>query len=380
MTIKRQLSPISTSFFLFGPRGTGKTTWLNKNYPEALMVDLLLEQHYRRYTAKPERLLELIKGNAENRTIIIDEVQRAPELLSLVHHQMENDKSLQFILTGSSSRKLKRTGVDLLAGRAILRRLYPFTAYELGANFTLEKSLKNGMLPLVLSSERPEETLSAYAALYLKEEVQMEGLVRNIGNFSRFMEVMSFSHGQVLNLSEIARECEVGRKAVEGYIQILEDLLIAYQIPVFAKRAKRKTVKHNKFYYFDAGVFRDLRPKGPLDRPEEIDGQALEGLVLQHLLAWIEYSRNRCDVYFWRTQSGREVDFIVYGESTLLAIEVKNTGKVRQKDLSGLGGFIEDYPEADALLLYRGTEQLQINGIQCIPVDVFLRAKLISYV
>ena len=368
--------PISSSFFLFGPRGTGKTTWLREHYPNANVVDLLLEQQYRRYSARPERLLELIRGNPNSRTIVIDEVQRVPELLSLVHHQMEKDKSLQFIMTGSSSRKLKRTGVDLLAGRAILRKLYPFTALELGADFSLEKALNIGMLPLVLAGENPEETLSSYAALYLREEVQMEGMVRNIGNFSRFMEVMSFSHGQLLNLSEIARECEVGRKAAEGYIKILEDLLIAYQIPVFAKRAKRKTVKHNKFYYFDAGVFRDLRPRGPLDRPAEIDGQALEGLVLQHLLAWIEYSGEKSSVYFWRTQAGREVDFIVYGSSTFWAVEVKNTGKIRQRDLSGLKSFIMDYPEAEALLLYRGTEQLSVDGILCMPVDVFLKNKL----
>jgi len=324
------------------------------------------------YSATPEKLLDLINANSEKQIIIIDEVQRVPELLNTVHHVMDHNKNLQFILTGSSSRKLKRSGVDLLAGRAVLKKLYPFTASELGNMFNLENALESGMIPLILFSKDPEKVLKTYSSLYLKEEVQMEGLVRNIGNFSRFMEIMTFSHGQLLNQSEIARECHIGRKSVESYIQILEDLLLAHQIPVFTKRAKRQMVRHNKFYYFDTGVFRDLRPRGQLDRPEEIAGQALEGLILQHLLAWNEYEIIRGDVYFWRTKSGQEVDFIVYGENVFWALEVKNTGTIRKKDLSGLKSFLADYPQAKGALLYRGNEKTMIDNILCIPVTEFL--------
>jgi uncharacterized protein len=370
--IKRYFPKINDSFFLFGPRGTGKTTWLEDTYPDALVIDLLLDRHYHRFQSNPEAVFEIIEGSPDKKIIVIDEVQKIPELLNLIHHKMQKEPNLQFILTGSSSRKLKRAGIDLLAGRALLKRFHPFTAWELAEEFKLETALRFGMLPLVVSEKSPDDVLSTYASLYLREEVQMEGLVRNISHFSRFMEIMSFSHGQVLNLSEIARDCGIGRKAVESYVQILEDLLLAYQIPVFTKRAKRRTIQHNKFYYFDAGVFRELRPKGPLDRPEEIDGPALEGLILQHLLAWNDYKKKKAMIHFWRTQSGREVDFIVYGESTFMAIEVKNTGRVRAKDLGGLKGFLEDYPEASPFLIYRGNEGLLIDGIRCIPASDFL--------
>ena len=155
--------------------------------------------------------------------------------------------------------------------------------------------------------------LETYAALYLKEEVQMEGLVRNIGSFSRFLNAISFSHASLLNVSNVARECEVERKVVDGYVAVLEDLLLGYRLPVFTKRARRAVVKHPKFYLFDAGVYRSLRAEGPLDRPEEIQGSALEGMVAQHLRAWIDYSPDNFTLYFWRTRGGVEVDFVVYG-------------------------------------------------------------------
>ncbi|MDE0474759.1 MAG: DUF4143 domain-containing protein [Gammaproteobacteria bacterium] len=204
------------------------------------------------------------------------------------------------------------------------------------------------------------------------QEVKAEGLTRSIGNFTRFLEAVSFSHGAQLNISAVARECEVERKVVTGYVAILEDLLLAFRLPVFRRRAKRATVTHEKIYLFDAGVFRSLRPKGPLDRPEEIDGQALEGLVAQHLRAWAAYSRYDMDVFFWRTRGGTEVDFVVYGELGLHAFEVKNAGRVYSSDLRALRAFREDYPEAEAALLYRGGERLRIDGVWCLPVQEFL--------
>ncbi|MCX6560735.1 MAG: AAA family ATPase [Candidatus Aminicenantes bacterium] len=371
-TYDRFFKAPESSFFLFGPRGTGKSTWTSSVHPDALNVNLLEPDLFRSYSARPERLREILQGNAGQRTIVIDEIQRVPELLGLIHQLIEEDPTRRFILTGSSSRKLKRTGVDLLAGRAVLKTLHPFMAAELGDAFSLEKALIFGLVPLVFSSGDPGDVLRSYAALYLKEEVQAEGIVRNVGQFSRFLESISFSHGSVLNVSSVARECEVERKTVVGYLQILEDLLLGYRVPVFRKRAGRATIEHPKFYFFDAGVFRSIRPQGPLDHPEEIAGAALEGLVAQHLRAWIAYGGDRNSLFFWRTRAGAEVDFVVYGDDGLWAVEVKNGSKFHDTDLRGLRAFQTEYPEARAILLYRGREKAVRHGISIMPCEDFL--------
>lgn len=369
--VNRFFQATQQSFFLFGPRGTGKSTWLKRHYRDAEVVDLLAPEVFRVYSSRPERLRELVAG-AKGTIIIIDEVQKVPELLDVVHELIEQDAKLQFVLTGSSARKLKRTGVDLLAGRAIIKTMHPFMAAELGESFVLEESLETGLVPLVVGSPDPQETLSSYVALYLREEVQMEGMVRNIGAFSRFLEAFSFSHGSTLNVSEVARECQVKRKTVDNYLAVLEDLLLSFRVPVFSRRAKRHLISHPKLYYFDSGVFRSLRPKGPLDSPHEIDGAGLEGLVAQHLRAWIAYGSQPCSLYYWRTKAGLEVDFILYGQDTFYAIEVKNSAKINSKMLKGLTAFQEDYPEAECFLLYRGNERRRINNILCLPCEKFL--------
>ena len=356
------------SFFLFGARGTGKSTWCLQEFSNAARLDLLAPDILRAYTAKPERLTEYTLGQPNGATIVIDEVQKAPELLMVVHSIMELKQGYRFILTGSSSRKLKQAGVDMLAGRALLRTMHPFMAGELRELFSLETALEQGMLPVVWDSSAPSDVLKSYVGIYLREEVMMESLVRNLGNFSRFLEAVSFSHGQVLNISNVARECSVQRKSVEGYISIL-----ASRIPVFQRRAKRAVTAHPKFYYFDTGVFRSLRPKGPLDRPEEINGAALEGLVFQHLKAWSDYSSQDIKLYYWRTRSGTEIDFILYGIDCFWAIEVKNTSEIRSGDLKPLKSFRDDYPECMPLILFRGSSPMVIDGILCMPVQRFLQ-------
>jgi predicted AAA+ superfamily ATPase len=246
-------------------------------------------------------------------------------------------------------------------------------ASELGNDFDFDKSIQTGLVPLVYNSANPLETLNSYINLYINEEVKMEGLIRNISDFSRFLEVISFSNGSILNNAGIARDSEVGRKAVEGYISVLEDIMLAHRLPVFTKRAKRILISHPKFYFFDVGVFRAIRPKGPLDSPHEIDGIALENLVMQHLIAWNAYRGNENKLYFWRTKSGTEVDFIIYGPDTLNAIEVKNSKYIRPGDLKGLKAFKNDYPEANCIFLYRGSEKLVKNRILCLPCDLFLK-------
>ncbi len=371
--IKRFLTPSAQTYFLFGPRGTGKSTWLKFYYPDALRIDLLKPDIIRQYQAYPERLAETVHA-AKSKTIIIDEVQKLPELLNVVHSLIEEKQEWQFILTGSSARKLKRAGVNLLGGRAIVRHLHPFMASELGERFLLADALRYGLVPLIINSVDRTETLKAYAGLYLEEEVKTENWVRNIGHFSRFLEVMSFSHGAILNVSNIARECEVSRKLIEGYLDVLQDLLLSFQIPVFTVRAKREIVSHPKFYYFDAGIYTSLRPAGYLDARSELNGAGLEGLVVQHLQAWNDYQGTPNKLYYWRTRYGLEVDFIIDGKAGLYAIEVKNADKIYNQDLSGLKAFCEDYPEAKPLMLYRGQERLQKGKILCLPVEEFLKS------
>ena len=247
--------------------------------------------------------------------MVIDEIQKVPTLLDVIHRLIEEQKNVRFVLTGSSARKLRRGASNLLAGRLLQAEMHPFLASELGKDFELQQALRFGLIPLIWQAEDPAATLQAYVDLYLREEVQAEALVRDLGAFARFLEAISFAHGSLLNLSAVARECQIQRKTVEGYLGVLEDLLICFRIPVFSKRAKRQLIAHEKFYYFDVGVYRALRPAGPLDQPKEIEGISLEGLVAQHLRAWIAY-RNRGErLYFWRTKSGSEVDFVVYGKT-----------------------------------------------------------------
>jgi predicted AAA+ superfamily ATPase len=369
---ERFFNPPADSFFIFGPRGTGKSTWLKETFPDAYLIDLLDDRTYRNHVARPERIKEIVKAYPRTKRFIIDEIQKAPALLDSIHSLIEEYKSHQFIMTGSSARKLHRGGVNLLAGRALLTYFHPFMAAELGKDFSLDAALTNGLIPLIVSANTPGKTLATYIALYLKEEVKEEGLVREIGAFARFLEAISFSHGGILNLSNIARECHVSRKVVENYVSIIEDLLLGYKLPVFTKRARRAMTAQPKFYLFDAGVYYHLRPKGPLDSPNEMGGIALEGLVLQHLKAWCDYSADQVACYFWRSRGGSEVDFVLYGEHHFHAIEVKNAKQIHPKSLKSLKTFLSDYPEASVMLLYRGTEKLMVDEIPCWPVDDFL--------
>ncbi len=374
-SVRRFFVPPSGHFFLLGPRGTGKSWWTWHTFPKALVVDLLDPSLERRLLAHPELLEALVEGMAEPGPVIIDEVQKNPALLDIVHRLIERHGGWRFILTGSSARKLRRGGVNLLGGRAAHAQFFPYLAGELGSRFSLKDALQHGLVPGVLAAPDPSAALDAYCDLYIREEIQAERLVRNVADFARFLEAVSFSHAAQLNVANVARECGVERKTVAAFIEVLEDLLLAIRLPPFTRRAKRTLVTHPKFYFFDTGVFRSLRPAGPLDRPEEIGGAALEGLVFQHLRTWSAWrGSGRRDLAFWRTRTGREVDFVVYASDEFVAIEVKNASKIRDQDLDGLRAFLEEYPEAAAILLYRGTERLRIDKVWCLPIDPFLRA------
>lgn len=359
----RKLPPGSS--FLLGPRGTGKSTWVKAVLPDALRIDLLKESVYVELLGHADRLGAMVDA-AGSRDVVIDEVQKLPALLDEVHRLIE-ERKLRFVLTGSSARKLKRGGANLLAGRARTLTMNPFTAMELGSRFELAHAIRFGMLPSVWVHDEPGEYLKSYVGTYLREEVQNEALVRNVAGFSRFLEAASFSQAAVLNVQAVAADCSISRKTVESHFDLLEDLLLAVRLPVFVRRAKRKVTSHPKFYFFDAGVYRAIRPRGPLDSASEIEGAAIETLVLESLRAEIANRDLAYELYFWRTGDGQGVDFVAYGERGLHAIEVKRSSRFREADLDGLQAFCADYPEARGCLLYGGTQRYRFGPIDVVP-------------
>lgn len=360
------------SFFLLGPRGTGKTHFLKHKLPDPICIDLLNSDQYQKLLGNPYRITSYIPLDFKG-WVVIDEIQRVPALLNEVHRLIE-EKGYRFAMTGSSARKLRRGGTNLLAGRALLYHMHPFTIQELGDHFDLKKALLYGLLPAAIEEEDPKAFLKTYVQTYLREEVAQEGLTRNLGNFAHFLEIASFSQGQVLNKSNVARETHAKERTVSNYFTILEDLLLGYMLPVFNKRAKRKTIVHPKFYFFDTGVYQALRPRGPLDRPEEISGLALETLFFQSLKAINEIFDFNYKIYYWRTVSGIEVDFILYGASGILAFEVKLSADIAKQDLKGLIAFQKEYPMAKAHIIYGGDKKRYFGNITVWPVKEILQA------
>jgi len=371
--VKRLFLEPKKSYFLLGPRGTGKSTLVAHRHPDALVIDLRLHKERLRFTADPDLLQSVVQAQPEGCTIVIDEIQKVPNLLPVIHLLIEQKKGWKFILTGSSARKLRQEGVDLLGGRALKKMMHPFMAVEIKEKFQLEDALLYGLLPLRFDSDNPREVMDAYISIYLEEEVKVEGLIRHIEPFARFLQAMSFSHASQLNVTNIARECYVKRTTVDSWISILEDMLLGYQISPFTYRAKRELSVRPKFYFFDSGVYRALRPHSIGDYLSELDGQALEGLVAQHMMAWKDYTSEKHTVNFWRTRSGVEVDFVIFGPLGFWAIEVKNSDRINPKDLQSLVSFQEDYPEAKTLFLYRGKERMLKNNILCLPCEEFLK-------
>lgn len=368
----RHLGMPENSFFLFGPRGTGKTTWLREALPDALWFDLLDPATYGELSLHPDLLASRIRGERPE-WVVLDEIQKLPGVLDVVQQLLSARKpTVRFALTGSSARKLRRGSANLLAGRAVTREMFPLTAAELGSSFDLRRSARVGHLPEAQASKHPDDYLLAYVGTYLKEEVQAEAIVRRLDVFTRFLQAASFSQASTLSVAPIAQELGLDRKTVSGYFDVLEDLLLCTRVPVFTKRAKRATIAHPKFFYFDAGVYRTLRPKGPLDSPEEIDGAALETLVLQELRATNANFRLGYDLSYWRTKDGDEVDFVLYGERGLVAIDVKRASKFRPGDLKGLRLFGEDYPMARRFLFYTGSERHEVDGISIVPMTTAL--------
>jgi len=362
----------SGSCFLFGPRGTGKSTWVTSVLPNALKIDLLKESTFTELVGHADRLEAIADGEGA-KTVIIDEVQKLPSLLDEVHRLIET-RRFRFMLTGSSARKLKRSAANLLAGRARTLTMHPFTPAELGSRFELRHAIRYGLLPTVWMESDPKDYLRGYVGTYLREEVQQEALVRNLASFSRFLEAAAFSQGQPLNMTTVSADCGINRKTVENHFDLLEDLLLAVRLPVFSRKKTRKLIGHPKFFYFDAGVYRGLRPRGPLDVDAEIDGAAIETLVLESLRAENANASLGYDFHFWRTTAGAEVDLVLYGERGLHGFEVTRSSVFRERDLAGLKLFCDDYPSAKGHLFYGGTRRYRFGAIEVVPLADGLRS------
>lgn len=336
-----RLPPAGTeTFFLWGPRQTGKSTLLRATYPEAFWVDLLKAEEYRRYLQNPERLREEL-ADAQVRQIVIDEVQKVPQLLDEVHWLMEN-RGLHFALCGSSARKVRRGAANLLGGRAVRRELHGLTAREIGAAFDLDRLLNRGVLPRIYLSDRPDRLLNAYVADYLKEEVAAEALVRNLPVFSAFLNVAALSDTELVNFSTIARECGVSSPTIKAYFGILEDTLLGRWLPGYTKRPKRRVIAAPKFYFADVGIVNHLARRGTLRQGSELYGKAFENWVFHELTAHGAYREAYAHLSYWRLPSGVEVDFIV--DDMRIAIEAKATAKITSDQLKGLRELARDHP------------------------------------
>jgi uncharacterized protein len=359
--------------FIFGPRGVGKTSWLKQKFKNCPYFDLLDDETFYDLSQSNKNLLNRIPTDYHG-PVIIDEVQKLPKLLDEIHRLIELYKGKYFfILTGSSARKLKMQGTNLLAGRAIVQYLYPLTAMELAADFSLAKACKVGMLPMAWESKNPEAFLKSYITTYINLEVKLEGLTRDTMAFQKFLEAASFSQASPLNISAVASDCGIERRTVSNYFDILKDLLISIELPVFSKRSKRELIKHSKFYFFDAGVYKTLRPRGPLDSDAEINGAIIETLVLQELNALNEYLNWGYQLSYWHTKKHEEIDFILYGKRGFFAIEVKSSSRLREHDFDSLLKFKQEYQMAKLYFLYSGNKSYHHGDIEVLSLEDFFK-------
>lgn len=378
MSLKRLLNiqlPQGQSAFLWGARKTGKSTYLKEKFPHSIYIDLLKTDELTRFLTSPHLLREeLLAVPPQRSPIIIDEIQKVPILLNEVHWLIENTK-LNFILCGSSARKLKRGAANLLGGRAWRFNFYPFVYKEV-PQFDLMRALNHGLLPSHYLSNYPDRSLRAYIGNYLIEEIQMEGLVRNLPNFARFLDLVGFTNGQMLNFSKIARDCGIDAKTVKEYYQILEDTLLGYFIFPFHKKVKRDLIQSTpKFYLFDVGVANYLQRKKVNTLKGDIAGNSFEQFILMELMAFFGLHEEDVPIYYWRSKSGLEVDFIFNEGNVAIEVKISNTPHIN--DLKGLQAYCEDYQPKHALVVCFAPRKRHLvtigkTTIEVLPWETFL--------
>ncbi|RKY34732.1 MAG: ATP-binding protein [Candidatus Omnitrophota bacterium] len=353
------------SLFLFGPRQTGKSYLISNILSEFRVYNLLDNEVYLNLSREPKRLEQQIQPN--EKIIIIDEIQKLPFLLDEVHRIIEK-YGIHFLLTGSSARKLRRGGVNLLGGRARSKALHPFLFTELKEKFNLLRALNIGLIPSIYFSDSPEEDLEGYAGCYLKEEIAAEGLTRNVPAFSRFLQVAAFCNGQMINYTNIANDAQVPVSTTQEYFQILRDTLIGFDIPAWKKSQKRKPISTAKFYFFDVGVVRYLQNRSILKEKSPEFGDAFETYLAHELKAYVDYNSLRT-LYYWRSKSGYEVDFVI---EDILAVEVKAKSNISASDLRGILALKEERKFANYVVVSMEKYPRTVKGIQILPWKYFL--------
>ena len=370
MYIRKQIfkNADNNSFFLWGARQTGKSTLLKNMYGDSLWFDLLLTDVYERLQRNPSILREIILAENPKKPVIIDEIQQIPELLNEVHWLIENRK-IQFILSGSSPRKILRSGANLLGGRALRYELFPLIYKEI-PDFNLKRALNHGLLPRHYTSNKPEKLISAYLGSYLRDEIMAEAKIRNIASFSRFLEIAAFSNGEIVNYSNIASECGVSAPTIREYFQILEDTLTGRFLSSFQKKPKRRVILAPKFYYFDIGLTNYLLKRKSIEQGSEVFGKVFEHFIYHEIYTHSSYTDFNYPISYWRTASGIEVDFILGDHQ--VAVEVKATDQAQSRHLKGLYKFSEEYKVNQLILVTNDPFPRKVENIMILPWHVFL--------
>lgn len=360
---------LDEGMFLFGARQTGKSTLLKERFKGSIYYDLLDPELRRSFKRNPNALKEALGDKPAGTLVIIDEIQKVPELLDIVHSLMV-DRGLWFILSGSSARKLKKSGANTLGGRAIPETLYPLVWPEV-TDFQLDRAVQNGMIPRHYMVPDATKRLRGYVEVYLNEEIREEGEIRELDAFEVFMEVAAISDGEILNYSNIAADCGVSVKTVQSYFQILYDTLIGYEIPAYRKAVKRRTVQAPRFYYFDVGLANYLMGRHSLKRGTDEYGHAFEHLVMQEIIAYRGYNDKQETISYWRTYDKREVD-VVIGDAKV-AIEIKSSEQVKTKHKTGLRAFKEEHPACRLILVSLDPVTRKTEDIEMVYVLDFFR-------
>ena len=372
MFIRKQIleASLNESLFLWGARQTGKSTLLKALFPDSLWFDLLHSDVFERLHKNPSQLREIVLATQSSKPVVIDEIQKIPALLNEVHWLIENQHT-RFILSGSSPRRIIRTETNLLGGRALRYELYPLISQEI-PDFDLLLALNNGLLPRHYLSENPKQMVSAYIGNYLRDEIMAEARLRNVANFSRFLEVAAFSNGEMVNYSNIASECGISAPTVREYFQILEDTLTGRFLPSFQKKPKRRVILAPKFYFFDVGIVNYLLKRGQIEMGSEAFGHAFEHFIYQEIYAHSNYSGINYPIHYWRTASQLEVD-LVLGDHEV-AIEIKATQNANPRHAKGLKSFAEEYSVKKLILITNDPFPRQMGPVLVLPWQAFLKS------
>lgn len=356
------------SYFLWGARQTGKTTWLTTEYPNCRYYDLLRPTEFERLLRNPELLSQELDGFGEGDIVVIDEIQKLPLLLDEVHYLIQR-KGIQFVLSGSSARKLKRVGTNLLGGRASLEQMFPLVSAEI-PDFDIMRAVNNGMIPRHYAVSNPTQRLRGYIGVYLNEDIREEALARNLSTFARFLEVAAQCDGEVLVYKNVAQDCGIDHRTVKEYFAILQDTLVGYLIPGFTSSKKRRAIAAPKFYFFDVGITNYLLRRSNMALGTDAFGHAFEHFIIQELIAYIGYNHLCEQLSYWRTATGYEVDAVV-GDGRV-AIEIKTVEEAKSRHTKGLKAFSEDYPEAKLYMVTFDKYRRTLNGVSVVPAMEFL--------